>query len=98
MKPQLTKPERKIKESYERGEWRSLGPRELRRHVRMARRHLKQARVNIRLGSETLKKIRQDAEKWGLPYQTLISSVLYRYAHGRLKDEAAIRDALAFLR
>lgn len=98
MKDKLTGDEQRVLGAFGKGEYRSLGKKATRRFVTMARRQIKEMRVNIRLGSETLEKIRQDAEKWGLPYQTLISSVLYRYAHGRLKDEAAIRDALAFLR
>ncbi len=98
MKGNLTKDEKKVLAAFRRGEYRSLGKKATRRFATMARRQIKEMRINIRLGSETLAKIRQDAEKWGLPYQTLISSVLYRYAHGRLKDETAIRDALAFLR
>lgn len=50
-----------------------------------AKKHLqKQARVNIRLSQEVLDSLKRQAREEGLPYQTLISSVLHRFAHGRL--------------
>jgi predicted DNA binding CopG/RHH family protein len=98
MKPKLTTHEKEILESVDRGEWKSLGKKETRRYRVMARHQLKNKRINIRLGKETLERLRHDADNRGLPYQTFISSVLYQYAHGRLKDEQAIREALQVLR
>ena len=40
---------------------------------------LKTERIGIRLTSQDLKNIKQIAEKEGLRYQTLISSVLHKY-------------------
>lgn len=98
MKRHLSVEENKIRKSYEKGEWKSLGEKTKRRYVTMARRQLKQERVNIRLSSDILKKIRHDAEEAGMPYQTLISSVLYRYARGHLHDDKYLFEAIKVLK
>jgi predicted DNA binding CopG/RHH family protein len=41
---------------------------------------------NIRLSSKDLEAIQKRALAEGLPYQTLISSLLHKYASGRLKE------------
>jgi predicted DNA binding CopG/RHH family protein len=46
----------------------------------------KDRRLNIRLSSKDLEAIQKRALAEGLPYQTLIASLLHRYAAGRLKD------------
>ena len=46
----------------------------------------KDRRLNIRLSSKDLEAIQKRALEEGLPYQTLISSLLHKYASGRLKD------------
>lgn len=47
----------------------------------------KEARVNIRLKRSDLDTIRQKANKNGLPYQTLINTILHQYAKGKIKVE-----------
>jgi predicted DNA binding CopG/RHH family protein len=42
--------------------------------------------LNIRLSSKHLEAIQKRALAEGLPYQTLISSLLHKYASGRLKE------------
>jgi predicted DNA binding CopG/RHH family protein len=46
----------------------------------------KDQRINIRLSGADLAALRVRALQLGMPYQTLISSVLHRYATGELKD------------
>jgi predicted DNA binding CopG/RHH family protein len=46
----------------------------------------KDRRLNIRLSSRDLEAIQKRALAEGLPYQTLISSLLHKYASGRLKE------------
>ena len=46
----------------------------------------KDRRLNIRLSSKDLEAIQKRALAEGLPYQTLISSLLHKYATGRLKE------------
>jgi hypothetical protein len=43
-------------------------------------------RLNIRLSSKDLARIQKRALAEGLPYQTLIASLLHKYATGRLKE------------
>lgn len=47
---------------------------------------IKDRRVNIRLSSGDLQDIQVKALEQGLPYQTLITSVLHRYVTGRLAE------------
>lgn len=46
----------------------------------------KDARINIRISSKDLRLIQKRALSEGLPYQTLISSLLHKYAEGRLVE------------
>lgn len=46
----------------------------------------KDRRLNIRLSSKDLEAIQKRALAEGLPYQTLISSLLHKYASGRLRE------------
>ena len=70
--------EKALLESVERGEWKSAGggKRERTRYVRAAK-------ATFRKDLEAIQK-RALAE--GLPYQTLIASLLHKYAAGRLKE------------
>ena len=46
----------------------------------------KDRRLNIRLSSKDLEAIQKRALAEGLPYQALISSLLHKYASGRIKE------------
>jgi predicted DNA binding CopG/RHH family protein len=46
--------------------------------------------ISIRLDGGVLADLRSEAERLGIPYQTLISSVLHRYIKGELVDPKAI--------
>jgi predicted DNA binding CopG/RHH family protein len=80
--------EKELLESAERGEWKSAGgKRERTRYARYAKATFrKDRRLNIRLSSKDLEAIQKRALAEGLPYQTLISSLLHKYASGRLKE------------
>lgn len=47
---------------------------------------IKDRRVNIRLSSVDLSDIQAKALEEGVPYQTLIASVLHKYVTGRLSE------------
>lgn len=49
----------------------------------------KDARINIRLSSRDLRALQARALKEGIPYQTLVSSVLHKFVDGQLVDKAA---------
>ena len=46
----------------------------------------KDARINIRLSSKDLRGLQKRALAEGIPYQTLISSILHKYVEGRLSE------------
>lgn len=48
---------------------------------------IKDRRVNIRLSSGDLNDIQVKALEEGMPYQTLIASVLHKYVTGRLTEQ-----------
>ena len=93
--------EKELLKSVERGEWKSAGggKRERARFSRYAKATFKKdRRLNIRLSSKDLEAIQKRALAEGLPYQTLIASLLHKYASGRLKERSearVIRDVLA---
>lgn len=49
---------------------------------------IKDRRVNIRLSSGDLSDIQTKALEEGIPYQTLIASVLHKYVSGRLTERS----------
>ena len=80
--------EKEILDSVERGEWRSTRApkRVLSRYSRSAKATFKKdRRLNIRISSKDLEAIQKRALE-GLPYQTLIASLLHKYASGRLRE------------
>ena len=55
----------------------------------------KDKRINIRISSRDLDSLQRRANSFGMPYQTLISSILHRYVSGDLTEprlETADRD------
>jgi predicted DNA binding CopG/RHH family protein len=47
----------------------------------------KDARINIRISSRDLQGLQSLALAEGIPYQTLVASILHKYVEGRLKEE-----------
>ena len=87
----LSKQEKQIVESVERGDWRSIRrvKKQIERYQDYARATVrKDKRVNIRMAERDLAHFQKKAMEEGLPYQTLISSVLHKYVNGRLVDKA----------
>ena len=88
-KIKLDPEEQDILDSFERGEWKPVAnrSREIARHVQFAKNTLaKDKRVNIRISSKDLEHLQIIAVEDGLPYQTLMASVLHRYVAGRLVE------------
>lgn len=46
----------------------------------------KDKRINIRISSRDLNSLQRKANRYGMPYQTLIASVLHRYVAGDLAE------------
>jgi len=88
--------EKKITEGMERGEWRSVARlgRERKRYQRYAEATLKKdKRINIRISGKDLSAIQKRALEEGIPYQTLIASLLHKYAAGRLVEKGPVQSA-----
>ena len=85
----LDKEEQTLLESVEAEEWLSVNKleEEIIKHQMIARNTLKKdKRVNLRLSEKDLDAIKAYAVEEGLPYQTLISSVLHKFISGRLVE------------
>ena len=53
--------------------------------------------INIRISEYDLETVKRKAEREGLPYQTLISSILHKYVNDQLVDEREITKTLQLL-
>lgn len=72
--------------SYENDEWQSVKKlREQKEQYRAYARATfrKDKRVNIRISEKDLRDLQKQAVRQGIPYQTLISSVLHKYINDR---------------
>ena len=54
--------------------------------------------INIRISAFDIEKIKQRSAEEGIPYQTLISSIIHKYITGSLVDEKAILKSMELLR
>jgi len=54
--------------------------------------------INIRISEYDIAKVKQRATEEGIPYQTLISSVIHKYITGKLLDENAMLKSMELLR
>lgn len=81
--------EKDLLNAYEAGKLKSIASKsELARFKAAARSTaVKDKRVNIRLSSGDLSDIQIKALEEGVPYQTLIASVLHKYVTGRLSEK-----------
>jgi predicted DNA binding CopG/RHH family protein len=91
--PMLDAEEKELLESFERGEWKRIENfEEDRAMLREAARNTlrKEKRINIRLSAKDLLDIQTAAAEEGMPYQTLISSIIHKYAAGALIDRRSL--------
>ena len=86
--PKIDRYESELLAAYEKGALKSVATKsELSKFKAAARATaIKDRRVNIRLSSGDLRDIQVKALEEGLPYQTLIASVLHKYVTGKLAD------------
>jgi predicted DNA binding CopG/RHH family protein len=87
--PKIDAYEKEVLGSFEKGRLKSVASKaELARLKAAARATaVKDRRVNIRLSSSDLQDVQVKAMQEGVPYQTLIASVLHKYVTGRLTEE-----------
>jgi predicted DNA binding CopG/RHH family protein len=53
--------------------------------------------INIRISEYDLEKLREKSNKEGIPYQTLVSSILHKYVSDQLVEEKDILKSLKLL-
>ncbi len=78
--------ERELIESIERGKWKPVAnqKREITRARAAARYTLRKDKsISLRLSSADLDRIKEKAAEEGMPYQTLIASIVHKYAHSK---------------
>ena len=86
-KIRLNREEQEILSRVEKGEWKSVKPTkaELSRYAQIARNTFrKDQRMNIRLSQSDLSRIKTRAAEEGIPYQTLVASIIHKYVSGTL--------------
>jgi len=84
----LNKEERQLEKEIESGEWKAVPnlAEEIKKYQKYASNTLnKNKKINIRITDWDYEKIKIKAVVEGLPYQTLISSIIHKYVTGQLK-------------
>lgn len=79
-KGKLTNEERSIEKALLRGEYKPVSNAELSEIADAIERRKKDAVLSIRINRHDLKSIQDKAKKLGVPYQTLVSEILHRFA------------------
>ncbi|NWF88527.1 MAG: BrnA antitoxin family protein [Ignavibacteriaceae bacterium] len=96
MKTELTSFEKKIENAAK--SFRSVDKKKQQKIDKIIAQARKSRTINIRLAESVLEELKRRSQEEGLPYQTLISSILHKYVTNRLIDEEAIRKSLQLLR
>ncbi len=88
--PQIDEYELEVLNAFEKGQLKSVATKAELANFKAAARAtaIKDRRVNIRLSSGDLNDIQVKALEEGMPYQTLIASVLHKYVTGRLAERS----------
>ena len=90
----LDSEEKGILEAFDSGKLKPVKnrARELARHRKVAEAtFIKDSRINIRISSKDLRALQKRALAEGMPYQTLVSSVLHKFVEGQLPGLSDIR-------
>jgi predicted DNA binding CopG/RHH family protein len=85
----LDKEEKKLLKSYEKGEWKSIKDFEKKKseYQQIAKNTAaKNKRINIRLTEKDLANLKAKSLEEGMPYQTLVASIIHKYISGKFKD------------
>ncbi len=88
---QLDKEEQELLDAFEAGEFQSDLTPARREFIEQsaAQTFKKDKRINIRISSRDLTALRRRAAEEGMPYQTLVASILHKYVSGTLYDVTA---------
>jgi len=83
---ELNKEENTILKDFEQGKLKSIPnvKKEISKYRQYANNFLSKTKnINIRIPDKVLQKIKAKAAEKGIPYQTLISSILYQHSSGK---------------
>jgi predicted DNA binding CopG/RHH family protein len=81
--------DKEIIESIENGEWTAVANvEEMKKKLRKAATEtaLKDYRINVRISKKDVEALKTKALEEGIPYQTLVTSILHKYVTGRLTE------------
>jgi predicted DNA binding CopG/RHH family protein len=95
MKPKLDKDEQEIERSAD--SYRPVSRRDRQKIERVLERVRKTRNVNIRISEMVLQQLKERSLEEGIPYQTLISSILHKFVTDQLVDEKAVRRSIRIL-
>jgi predicted DNA binding CopG/RHH family protein len=89
---ELNQEETELITSYDSDEWRSID--DLQTHKQRYQEYAratfrKDRRVNIRISSKDLQELQRRALAEGIPYQTLMASILHKYISGTLVSKSS---------
>jgi len=87
----LSEEEKEILDAFEAGELKSVLTPKRKKYLQSVAEETfkKDKRINIRISDRDLKLLQRRALEEGIPYQTLVSSVLHKYVSGGLHDVMA---------
>ncbi len=87
----LSAEEKEILNAFEAGEFKSVLTPERKKYLQSIAEETfkKDKRINIRISNRDLALLQRRALEEGIPYQTLVSSVLHKYVSGGLHDVMA---------
>jgi predicted DNA binding CopG/RHH family protein len=91
------KDDKDLIESIEKGEWESISNLEEMKSKLMkaaTETALKDYRINVRISKRDVEALKTKALEEGIPYQTLVTSILHKYVTGKLneKDTKEIKE------
>lgn len=90
-KYKLSKEEQELLDTVEAGEFKSVLTEDRRKELQAIAENTfkKDKQINIRISNRDLTAIQSKAFQEGIPYQTLVSSIIHKYISGSLKDLTA---------
>jgi predicted DNA binding CopG/RHH family protein len=83
--------DKEIIESIENGEWKSIEKlEEMKKKLIVAASEtaIKDYRINVRISKRDVEALKTRALEEGIPYQTLVTSILHKYVTGKLEENS----------
>jgi predicted DNA binding CopG/RHH family protein len=87
----LDKDEKELLKSFEKGEWKQIKgfKKKKAKYIQIAKNtSAKNKRINIRLSEKDLANLKVKSLEEGMPYQTLVSSIIHKYVSGKFREGA----------